>query len=71
VIVANKLHTAEQVTHFTAGGGCGGCIPKINELIAEVFNEKPKEEHKKPEIPTWQDAAHPGCPEKRLYAVVG
>jgi NifU-like protein len=50
VIAANKLHTAEQVTHFTkAGGGCGGCIPKINELIAEVFNEKPKEEHKKPE----------------------
>jgi NifU-like protein len=50
VIAANKLHTAEQVTHFTkAGGGCGGCIPKINELIAEVFDEKPKEVHKKPE----------------------
>jgi NifU-like protein len=49
VIAANKLHTAEQVTHFTkAGGGCGGCIPKINELIAEVMGEQPKEEHKKP-----------------------
>ena len=50
VIAANKLHTAEQVTHFTkAGGGCGGCIPKITELIAEVFGEKPLEERKRPE----------------------
>jgi NifU-like protein len=49
VIASNKLHTAEQVTHFTkAGGGCGGCIPKIKELIAEVMGEQPKEEHKKP-----------------------
>jgi len=38
------------VTHFTkAGGACGGCIPKITEIIAEVFHEKPKEEQKKPE----------------------
>ena len=50
VIAANKLHTAEQVTHFTkAGGGCGGCIPKIKELIAEVFHEQVTEVHKKPE----------------------
>jgi len=50
VIAANKLHTAEQVTHFTkAGGGCGGCIPKITELIAEVLGEKPLEERKRPE----------------------
>jgi NifU-like protein len=50
VIAANKLHTAEQVTHFTkAGGGCGGCIPRIKELIAEVLGEKPLEEHKRPE----------------------
>jgi NifU-like protein len=50
VIAANKLHTAEQVTHFTkAGGGCGGCIPKIRELIAEVFHEKVTEVQKKPE----------------------
>ncbi len=49
VIASNKLHTAEQVTHFTkAGGGCGGCIPKIKELIDEVMGEQPKEEHKKP-----------------------
>lgn len=50
VIAANKLHTAEQVTHFTkAGGACGGCVPKIKELIAEVFHETTKEVQKKPE----------------------
>jgi NifU-like protein len=50
VIAANKLHTAEQVTHFTkAGGACGGCIPRIRELIAEVLGERPKEEQKRPE----------------------
>ena len=50
VIAANKLHTAEQVTHFTkAGGACGGCIPKIKELIAEVFHETVREVQKKPE----------------------
>jgi NifU-like protein len=49
VIATNKLHTPEQVTHFTkAGGGCGGCIPQIKELIAEVMGEQPKEEHKRP-----------------------
>jgi NifU-like protein len=50
VIAGNNLHTAEQVTHFTkAGGACGGCIPRIKELIAEVFGELGKEERKKPE----------------------
>lgn len=50
VIVSNKLTTVEQVTHFTkAGGACGGCIPKINALIAEVVGEQPKESQKRPE----------------------
>jgi NifU-like protein len=41
VIETNKLTTAEQVTHFTkAGGACGGCIPKIKELIAEVMGQQ-------------------------------
>lgn len=41
VIETNKLTTAEQVTHFTkAGGACGGCIPKINELIAEILGQQ-------------------------------
>ncbi len=49
VIASNKLHTAEQVTHFTkAGGACGGCIPKIKELIAEVLGEQVKDEPRKP-----------------------
>jgi NifU-like protein len=50
VIAQNRLHTAEQVTHFTkAGGACGGCIPKIKELIAEVLGEQLEEAPKKPE----------------------
>ncbi|MCM0083665.1 Fe-S cluster assembly protein NifU [Geomonas sp. Red32] len=49
VIAANKLHTAEQVTHFTkAGGACGGCIPKIKEIIAEVMGEEKKAAASKP-----------------------
>jgi NifU-like protein len=50
VISQNRLHTAEQVTHFTkAGGACGGCIPKIKELIAEVMGEQRLQEPKRPE----------------------
>ncbi len=50
VIETNKLTTAEQVTHFTkAGGGCGGCIPKINELIAEINGSVVEEPRKRPE----------------------
>ena len=51
VIASNKLHTAEQVTHFTkAGGACGGCIPKIKELIAEVMGEEKKVAQEKPAV---------------------
>ena len=50
VIQQNRLHTAEQVTHFTkAGGACGGCIPKIRELIAEVMGSQQQESPKRPE----------------------
>jgi NifU-like protein len=50
VIQQNRLHTAEQVTHFTkAGGACGGCIPKIKELIAEVLGEHQQATPKRPE----------------------
>lgn len=49
VIQQNRLHTVEQVTHFTkAGGACGGCIPKIRELIAEVSGEEEKKAPQKP-----------------------
>jgi len=37
VIKENKLSTVEQVTNYTkAGGGCGGCIPDIKKILAEV-----------------------------------
>lgn len=50
VISQNRLHTAEQVTHFTkAGGACGGCLPKITELIAEVLGGEKQHPPKRPE----------------------
>jgi NifU-like protein len=50
VIETNKLTTAEQVTHFTkAGGACGGCIPKIKELIAQVLGEAAAQPRTRPE----------------------
>ena len=50
VIETNHLTTPEQVTHFTkAGGGCGGCIPKIKELIDEVMGARPVEPRKRPD----------------------
>lgn len=51
VITSNKLHTAEQVTHFTkAGGACGGCIPKIKAIISEVLGEEKKTAQDKPAV---------------------
>jgi len=48
VIETNKLTTVEQVTNFTkAGGGCGGCIPRIKEIIAEVVGGQQSEEPRK------------------------
>jgi len=41
VIFANRLTTVEQVTNYTkAGGGCGGCIPDIQRILADVAHEK-------------------------------
>ena len=40
VVRDNKLTTAEQVTNYCkAGGGCGGCIPEIDEIIERVRKE--------------------------------
>jgi NifU-like protein len=37
VVREQNLHTVEEVTHYTkAGGGCGGCHPEIEALIARV-----------------------------------
>jgi NifU-like protein len=44
----NKLTTVEEVTHYTkAGGGCGHCHERIEEIIAEVRGELKKLEEKR------------------------
>jgi NifU-like protein len=41
----SNLHTVEEVTNFTkAGGGCGKCHDRIQELILEVRKEVRQEE---------------------------
>ncbi len=36
-IKQNELTTVEEVTNFTkAGGGCGGCVPQIEEILSKV-----------------------------------
>ncbi|MBG0775814.1 MAG: Fe-S cluster assembly protein NifU [Desulfovibrionaceae bacterium] len=41
VIRENGLKTVEEVTfHTKAGGGCGDCIPRLQELLAEARGEK-------------------------------
>lgn len=51
IVRENKLKEPEQATHYCkAGGGCGSCIPEIEDLIAEVWQEegmKPVEPTKK------------------------
>ncbi|GAB7022777.1 Fe-S cluster assembly protein NifU [Salidesulfovibrio brasiliensis] len=40
-IKENDLKTVEDVTNFTkAGGGCGKCIPDLEELLAQAHGEK-------------------------------
>jgi NifU-like protein len=41
VIKENEIHTVEDVTNFTkAGGGCGRCVPEIEEILNEVWSGK-------------------------------
>lgn len=50
-VTDNKLRTVEDVTHYTkAGGGCGLCHERIEQIIAEVRGELKKAE-KKPDEP--------------------
>ena len=50
-VLENKLATVEEVTHFTkAGGGCGECHERIEEIIAQALGQV-KAEQLKPITP--------------------
>jgi NifU-like protein len=50
--IENHLKTVEDITHYTkAGGGCGMCIPEIEQILKEVWSiteikERPVEKKK-------------------------
>jgi NifU-like protein len=44
VVLENDLISAEQVTNYVkAGGGCGSCLAKIDDIISEVKQESAKQ----------------------------
>ena len=49
-VTENHLTSVEEVTNYTkAGGGCGGCLEEIGEIIARVTGAPPEEEEVKEE----------------------
>jgi NifU-like protein len=49
LIKENSLHTVDDVTNFTkAGGGCGSCIPDIENILNDIWAEKAPAESLKP-----------------------
>ncbi|WP_107666544.1 Fe-S cluster assembly protein NifU [Cyanothece sp. BG0011] len=41
IVLENDLTTAEQVTNYVkAGGGCGSCLADIDDMIADILQEK-------------------------------
>jgi NifU-like protein len=51
-IKQGHLKSAAEVTNFTkAGGGCGGCVPEIEQLIAEVRSESEEDVRARGEKP--------------------
>ncbi len=44
VAIENHLTTVEEITNYTkAGGGCGSCIPQIEEILRDVWAIKTPE----------------------------
>lgn len=40
-ILENDLRTVEDITNFTkAGGGCGDCVPKLEEILFDVLGKQ-------------------------------
>jgi NifU-like protein len=49
VVTENNLTCAEQVTNYCkAGGGCGGCLPQIEEIVQQVQGDKANVENTAP-----------------------
>lgn len=49
VALENRLRTVEQITNYTkAGGACGACIDEIQEILNEIWKEKPCSSGTKP-----------------------
>jgi NifU-like protein len=51
VVKVNRLTTVEEITQFTkAGGGCGQCKPKLEELLDRILHQqvKAQDESQKP-----------------------
>ncbi|MDR2611510.1 MAG: Fe-S cluster assembly protein NifU [Deltaproteobacteria bacterium] len=41
VVKVNRLTTVEEITQFTkAGGGCGQCKPRLEELLAHILHQQ-------------------------------
>lgn len=41
VAIENHLTTVEEITDYTkAGGGCGSCIPRIEEILKDIWHIK-------------------------------
>ncbi len=50
IALENNLHTVEEVTNYTkAGGGCGSCIPDIEDILKELWAGQEVAETKAPE----------------------
>jgi NifU-like protein len=52
VALENHLFTAEEITHYTkAGGGCGMCVPAVEDVLTDLWREQRAARKKLPEKP--------------------